>query len=128
MSIAYAMTTHKAQGLSLYCVIANIVSKTFAPGMSYICLSRVTSLSGLHLVNLDPGKIIPNKSALAEYMRLGSLTGTCSVKKENQQRHVNTALKFTELVWYISSVRKKATSTIDEAVYASKIIKSLNFC
>ena len=55
-------------------------------------------------------------------MCLGSRTGTCSVKKENQQRHVNTALKFTERVWYISSTRKKATSTIDEAVYASKAL------
>ena len=90
VSIAYAMTIHKAQGLSLNCVITDIGSKTFAPGMSYMCLSRVRSLLGLHLVNLDPGKIIPNKSALAEYMRLGSCTGTCGAKKENQKRHANS--------------------------------------
>ena len=43
VSIAYAMTIHKAQGLSLNCVIADIGSKTIAPGMSYVCLSRVTT-------------------------------------------------------------------------------------
>lgn len=49
--LAYAVTIHKCQGLSLDCAIVDLSDSIFA------ALSRVRSLSGLHLVTLDPKSI-----------------------------------------------------------------------
>ena len=38
LTIAYAMTIHKSQGLSLKCVLADLEKSVFSPGMSYVCL------------------------------------------------------------------------------------------
>ena len=49
--LAYAVTIHKCQGLSLDCAIIDLSSKVFADGMAYVALSRVKLLLGLHLRN-----------------------------------------------------------------------------
>jgi len=41
--------------------------------MAYVALSRVTSLNGLHIIDLSRDKIVANRSALDEYSRLRSL-------------------------------------------------------
>ena len=48
--LVYAVTIHKCQGLSLDSAIIDLSSKVFSPGMAYVALSRVRSLSGLHLI------------------------------------------------------------------------------
>ena len=55
--IAFAITIHKSQGLSLQSVIVDAGECTFGCGMVYVALSRVTSLSGLHLVDISREKI-----------------------------------------------------------------------
>jgi len=52
ISLSYSITIHKCQGLSLNCAIANIGRSVFGCGMSYVALSRVTRLAGLHLIDL----------------------------------------------------------------------------
>ena len=47
--LAYAVTIHKCQGLSLDCAIVDLSEKVFSAGMAYVALSRVRTLSGLHL-------------------------------------------------------------------------------
>ena len=56
--LAYAMTIHKCQGLSLDCAIADLFDKVFSVGMAYMALSRVRSLAKLHLSPFDPQSII----------------------------------------------------------------------
>ena len=48
--LAYAVTIHKCQGLSLDCAIVDLSDRVFSAGMPYVALSRVRSLSGLHLI------------------------------------------------------------------------------
>lgn len=49
LMLAYAITAHKSQGLTITCAAVD-TSRTFANGQTYVCLSRVTSLDGLYLL------------------------------------------------------------------------------
>ena len=67
ISSAYAITVHKSQGLTLKNVLVDIRNNIFACGQAYVAMSRVTSLSGLHLINFDPRCIKALDSAVLEY-------------------------------------------------------------
>lgn len=53
LRLAWAVTVHKSQGLSLDSAIIDL-SQAFTPGMGYVALSRVRSLEGLYLAGLGP--------------------------------------------------------------------------
>ena len=74
--LAYAVTIHKCQGLSLDCAIIDLSDKVFADGMAYVALSRVRSLRGVHLIAFDPKSIRVNAKCLAEINRLRKLYRT----------------------------------------------------
>ena len=67
---AFAITIHKSQGLSLQSAIVDVGRSTFGCGMIYVALSRVTSLNGLHLIELDRRKLQCDQKAICEYNRL----------------------------------------------------------
>ena len=71
--LAYAVTIHKCQGLSLDCAIVDLSSKVFCAGMAYVAISRVRSLDGLYLTDFDPASIIVSNASLEEANRLRSL-------------------------------------------------------
>ena len=71
--LAFAISIHKSQGLSLKRAIVDVCKSCFGTGMAYVALSRVTSLNGLHIIDLSRDKIVANRSALDEYSRLRSL-------------------------------------------------------
>ena len=60
--LAYAVTIHKCQGLSLNSAIIDLSNKVFSPGMAYVALSRVRSLEGLYLTDFDPSIMVSNSS------------------------------------------------------------------
>ena len=68
--LAYAITIHKCQGLSLDCAIIDLSENVFSDGMAYVALSRVRSLSGLHLVAFHPKSIMVSINSLQETNRL----------------------------------------------------------
>ena len=47
--LAFAITIHKCQGLSLDTAIIDLSQEVFGDGMAYVALSHVRTLSGLHL-------------------------------------------------------------------------------
>ena len=73
LMLAFAITVHKCQGLSLHSAIVDAGSTCFGPGMIYVALSRVTSLSGLHLIDFRKSRIQCDKAAVEEYNRLRQL-------------------------------------------------------
>lgn len=67
---AWAITIHKAQGVSLDMAQIDAGSNIFECGQTYVALSRVKSLEGLYLTDLNPQKIKVNKKVQEYYSSL----------------------------------------------------------
>ena len=73
--MAYAITVHKSQGLTLLRVVLNLDQAEFAAGLSYVAVSRVKTLSGIifeKLFDLDSftgPKTITYKERVADFDR-----------------------------------------------------------
>lgn len=59
LSLAWGITIHKAQGMTLSEVSISM-QRIFADGQAYVALSRVKTLDGLYLQNLDTSRITAN--------------------------------------------------------------------
>ena len=71
--LAYTITIHKSQGLSLDCTIVDLSDRVFSAGMAYVALSRVRTLAGLHLSAFDTNSISVSTSCLKKVNRLRGL-------------------------------------------------------
>jgi ATP-dependent DNA helicase PIF1 len=67
---AWAITIHKAQGVSLDMAQIDAGSNIFECGQTYVALSRIKSLEGLYLTAFNPQKIKVNKKVQAFYNTL----------------------------------------------------------
>ena len=62
--LAYAVTIHKCQGVSLDCAIVDLSDEVFSAGMAYVALSKVRSLSGLYLSAFSPKSLLVSTTYL----------------------------------------------------------------
>ena len=67
---AWAITIHKAQGVSLDMAQIDAGSNIFECGQTYVALSRVKSLDGLYLTDFNPQKIKVNRKVQEYYETL----------------------------------------------------------
>lgn len=74
--LSCAVTVHKLQGVTVDRGVVYLGKKLFAKGQAYVALSRVRSLSGLIVSELDQAKLFNNPHdgrALAELRRLHTM-------------------------------------------------------
>lgn len=67
--LAWAMTIHKSQGLTLDKISCDL-SDVFSPGQAYVALSRAKSLDGVFIKGINFNKITANKKATTFYQTL----------------------------------------------------------
>jgi len=65
LRLAWAVTIHKCQGLTLAHAEIDIGKSIFCKGQSYVALSRCKSLEGTVIKSFDPSKMKPDPKALA---------------------------------------------------------------
>jgi ATP-dependent DNA helicase PIF1 len=65
--LAWAITIHKAQGVTLELARIDAGSNIFECGQTYVALSRVKSLEGLYLTAFNPQKIKVNRKVQEFY-------------------------------------------------------------
>ena len=68
--LAFAVTIHKCQGLSLDNAIIDFSDKVLNAGTAYVALSRVRTLSGLSLTSFDPKALMVSRCSIEEINRL----------------------------------------------------------
>lgn len=67
--LAWAMTIHKAQGLTLDKISCDL-SDVFSPGQAYVALSRARSLEGIFIESINFNRISSNFDAVSFYRNL----------------------------------------------------------
>ena len=70
LQLAWALTIHKAQGLSLDSAVLNLGESVFTHGQAYVALSRVRTVEGLIITELDTSKITADPDVLEFYVDL----------------------------------------------------------
>lgn len=70
IKLAWSLTIHKSQGLTLDCVQTDIGNSLFEFGQAYVALSRVRTLEGLSLISFVPSKIKVHPDVFAFYKNL----------------------------------------------------------
>jgi hypothetical protein len=59
LRLAWAVTIHKSQGKTYHQAVIDLGPRSFAPGQTYVALSRITELDGLYLTRpLRPSDVI----------------------------------------------------------------------
>lgn len=79
LALAWALTIHKAQGVSLDCVEIQLDDSVFAQGQAYVALSRVRSLAGLRLVSFKRTAFKTHPLVKTFYASLASVPSTSSL-------------------------------------------------
>lgn len=79
LRLGYAITVHRAQGMTLDCMEIDLGSSIFAAGQAYTALSRARSLDCVRLVNLSPSSFKASPEVQEFYQKLDCKTPSKTV-------------------------------------------------
>ncbi len=93
LRLAWAITVHKSQGMSLDSVEVDL-SRAFEPGMGYVALSRVRTLAGLKILGINEMALRVNPAVLEYDRHLQELSGKAeSVIQNTDAKDIERAQK-----------------------------------
>ncbi|GBP44128.1 hypothetical protein EVAR_81449_1 [Eumeta japonica] len=111
--MAYAITIHKSQGFSLDSALLDIGTSIFSKGQPYVALSRVKTLDGIHLINLDPNQIKAQDSSIVECNRLRSLYRPDLSNLSINRKHIK---KVADIKWAMRTIISNIQENVDNSI------------
>ena len=125
LTLAYACTVHKVQGLTLKNVVISfdlLKQRSFNYGQIYVALSRSTTLQGLHILgNIEMKHVKANQKVDKEYERLRKISSiTSSLSSEHELAVSNTGVTVSLL--NIRSLRKHSIDIRYNNMFNSDIL------
>ena len=125
LTLAYAVSIHKVQGLSLTNVVISfdlVKQRTFNYGQIYVALSRATSLNGIHVLGtLENKHVKADPRVHEEYERLRNSSNRYLTIQTNENHHDDAVL--TICLLNIRSLRKHSIDIkYDSTIMNSDII------
>jgi len=74
LRLAWAVTIHKSQGKTYDRAIVDLGPRSFAPGQTYVALSRISTLDGLYMTRpLRPSDIIVDENVVRFMSRVKAI-------------------------------------------------------
>lgn len=140
LRLAWAITVHKSQGMSLDAVEVDL-SKSFEPGMGYVALSRVRTLAGLTILGMNEHalKVHPEVLEYDRYLRELSERSARMLEVTDEKEIVREQEEFLAKVAPLHTIRKgkdgkmkkvrvkeQVLSTYDKTAKLIQAKKSLN--
>ena len=92
LTLAWATTIHKVQGLTLNEIVVDMKGGRFNPGQAYVAFSRIKTLQGLHILNFNASAIKKSNDVHNEMVRLNANLLQTVPKLQCHDNHVTIAL------------------------------------
>jgi hypothetical protein len=124
LRLAWAITVHKSQGMSLDAVEVDL-SKSFAPGMGYVALSRVRSLDGLTILGMNETALQVHGEVLEFDADLQQLSDEAQSDLEEMTAEALKAAHALFLQGARPAAKERKLSTFEETLFMLDEKKSL---
>jgi ATP-dependent DNA helicase PIF1 len=115
LRLAWAITVHKSQGMSLDAAEVDL-SRSFEPGMGYVALSRIRSLSGLSLLGLNEMALKVNGEVLEYDQHFAEI----SEAQAEELRHLHPASVKERQADWLQKIAPVTTDHLGRKIKLSK--------
>ncbi len=123
LRLAWAITVHKSQGMSLDAAVVDL-GRSFAPGMGYVALSRVRSLEGLSLIGMNDMalRINPEVLEIDERFRDQSAQHVAALQRISPSEIRRQQEEFLERVAPSGGVKQKKSERGDTVIQTHELV------
>jgi ATP-dependent DNA helicase PIF1 len=122
LSLAWALSVHKTQGLTLDCCIISM-KDIFEKGQAYVALSRARSMESLQVLHFDPKVVRADETVIQFYKQFENqvIPDVKTLSPAPLKKYQNYSVKDSEIEGLMKKKRSYSRSTKEEK---QKIINS----
>jgi hypothetical protein len=123
LRLAWAITVHKSQGMSLDAVEVDL-SRSFEPGMGYVALSRVRTLDGLRILGMNNMalQVHPEVLEFDRELKARSAESQADIEEMAERSRVHVQALQSEFLGKVKPEGKKAKVKVSTVAETAKLV------